>query len=139
MLSCLAGVRHLFSFGFSFILSLLSPCRRHLYALLLSPASGHHFQALPWPPSRARRATFTSVWRPSIHSCRHGTRLHLLALKASRAYAQGPHRPITNGERVLNWLPHPGPNKRQQTQELSLSVKKAYQLIILAAASVARF
>lgn len=38
----------------------------------------------------------------------------------------GSHQTVTNGERVLKWLPPPGNSKRLQTQELSLSVKEAY-------------
>lgn len=47
-----------------------------------------------------------------------GTPLDHLALVATRAYTQGSHRTITNGERLLKWLPPPGHNPRQQSKEV---------------------
>ena len=62
-----------------------------------------------------------------------GIPLHHLALAASGAYTCGSHRTVANRERVLKQLPRPGHSKKQQTKELSLSVKEAYLLIIIAA------
>lgn len=67
------------------------------------------------------------IWCPDFYGCCQGTLLHRPALVASGAYTRGSHRIVTSGERVLKYLPPlPWPSKRQQTQELSLSVKEAY-------------
>lgn len=63
------------------------------------------------------------------------TPLYQLALQACRAYTRacGSHRTIINGVRVLKQIP-PGHSKKQQTQELRVSVEEAYTLIFIAAA-----
>lgn len=48
---------------------------------------------------------------------------------ASVVYAQGSHKTVTKGERVLNLLPYPGQDKREELEDPSLSVRQACQLI----------
>ena len=50
------------------------------------------------------------------------------------AYAREFKRAVINRERVLKWLLPPGHSKKKQSEELSLSVKEAYWLIIIAGA-----
>ena len=47
---------------------------------------------------------------------------------ASVVYAQGSHKTVTKGERVLNRLPYPGQDKREQLEEPSLSVREVCKL-----------
>lgn len=56
----------------------------------------------------------------------HRTSLYGLAIVASVAYTQESHRPVTNRGRAVKHLPFPGHGTKQQTKELSLSVKEAY-------------
>lgn len=56
----------------------------------------------------------------------HRKSLYGLAMVASVAYTQESHRPVTNRERAVKHLPFPGHGVKQQTKELSLSVKEAY-------------
>lgn len=51
-----------------------------------------------------------------------------MLLMASAVYAQASHKTVTKGERVLNRLPYPGQDKREQLEEPSPSVKEACEL-----------
>ena len=51
-----------------------------------------------------------------------------MLLMASAVYAQASHKTVTKGERVLNQLPYPGQDKREQLEEPSPSVKEACEL-----------
>lgn len=127
------------SFFLSFLpffpFSFFCPNGSHLYALPLP-----HF---PLPCARVwiapgEQLLHTAPWFYiqclGFCGCCQGTLLHILTVIASRGYAPGTSRTITMGERVLKWLLPPGHSKRKQTQEISLSVKEAYQQNITAAA-----
>lgn len=51
-----------------------------------------------------------------------------MLLMASVVYAQGSHKTVTKGERVLNRLPYPGQDKREQLEEPSPPVREACEL-----------
>ena len=87
------------------------------------PPRGYLLIAWLWRP---RELMFLVPWDYNNWYHPERTPLHCLALVASEAYADESHKTVANGERVLKQLPPLGHHKRQQTQELRLSVKEVY-------------
>lgn len=66
------------------------------------------------------------IWCPDFCDCYQGSPLLHLAFMVSGADICRYCNTVTNEDRVLNQLPPPRHSKRQQIQELSLSVKETY-------------
>ena len=81
---------------------------------MMEPGGCHH-SALPLPCFSflvsPRKELVPFCGAPILVAAAQGIFLGPLALVASGAYAHSSHRTVTNGERVLNWLPPPGNKK----------------------------
>lgn len=97
-----------------------------LYTFL--PLSECRLCSLPLPPTRAPVSSGEKllcridipVFYVHSSGIGHWTPLDQLALEASRVYAPGPCKTITNGERVLNCLSFPEHSRRQHPEERRL-------------------